>query len=241
MSRRRPPSGVHGFSHWRYSRGKGGGNGTSQAIQGSGAAVLSLIGRNVPSRAALAQLHFGGGSAYSVVPYSSKTHAPAFRRLSRLQALFTAIDTPTTLHAWVKGLDMTNATAPEHADTYSLTWLYRAVMLSECRAAGVKALRVSPGDTVGLLRNGFPDQSDWLGRFATSGESIKKLLKRLAYDEPIELLTVDLCILGGLREWSATSIEKSLKKIQRQRGLRDRPGKPMHPATVLRAALGSYN
>ena len=65
-------------------------------------------------------------------------------------------------------------------------------------------------------------------------------MKRLAYNEPIEHVTMDLCILGGLQEWGATMIEKSHKKIQRQRGLMDRPGMPVHPATVLRAALGGH-
>ena len=192
-------------------------------------------------RVAAAQLHFGGAAAYTVVPYSAAKHVPAFRPLSRLQRLFTATELPTTLSEWVKGLEITNAILPKNADSYSLTWLYRAVMHSELRAAGVSSLRVSPGDTVSLLKNGFPDQSDWLGRFAKDWESIKKLMKRLAYDEPVERVTMDLCILGGLQEWGATMIEKSHKKIQHQRGLMDRPGMPVHPATVLRAALGSHD
>ena len=121
--------------------------------------------------------------------------------------------------------------------SYGFLWLYRSYMYAEMRAAGIKRLAVSGKNTVGDLQRGFPDQCEWISRFVCNQTRLRTkvsvLLNMLNYQDPIEHLALDLCILAIIRKWSPEDISSAQEQIKKKCREMDELGRPAHPAVVI--------
>ena len=63
------------------------------------------------------------------------------------------------------------ASGKNFAMSYSWLWVVRAHLLTEMHVGNVKRLAVGPHDTLETLKVSFPDQCDWLPKFASATDS----------------------------------------------------------------------
>ena len=108
------------------------------------------------------------------------------------------------------------------------------------RAQNITALRVTSSNRVADLKAGFPDQCNWVGRLAKPNAWIASFLKEIAYTGPVEMLTCDMCVLGGKASlaWSVDEIVRSAGKIEKMRkAMNQSANEQAHPIAVLSAAL----
>ena len=118
--------------------------------------------------------------------------------------------------------------------------MFRAFILAEMRARGIRGLGLAAMNTVADLKIGFPDQCGWVARFTTPKAKLGSFVKALAYEGPIEMLTCDMCILGSKTSlaWSVEEIERASGKIARTRREWNRSAdEQAHPCKVLVAAM----
>jgi hypothetical protein len=191
-------------------------------------------------------LGFGNPQRYKVVPFCAAVHVAKFAQLSKMHHAMVGVDTPRSLDDWVTGLTrVTNQIIRDNkskksARSYGFLWMYRSYMYAEMRAAGIKRLSVSGKNTVGDLMKGFPDQCNWMHRFVDHNSrntkkstKVSTMLKQLKYKDPVENLTMDLCVLGSIRKWSSEDIGSVQAQLKKKRIEMDKPGRPAHPAVIL--------
>ena len=172
------------------------------------------------------------------MPFHDPVHVLKFASMSKIQHTMVGVDTPRSLDDWVMGLkQVSNSQCKKSIRSYGFLWLYRSYLYAETRAAGIKRLAVSGKNTVGDLQRGFPDQCKWMSRFACATTlkctKVSALLKQLNYKDPIEHLTMDLCILGSIRKWSPGDISSAQEQFKKELREMDEPGRPAHTAVVL--------
>ena len=82
---------------------------------------------------------------------------------------------------------------------YRWPWLLRTYIFAEMRHAGVSSLKIVEDWTSEQLRGATkPDQNEWVARWMSglAGTSLKKLLRLLRFREPLEMLSVYVCIMN---------------------------------------------
>jgi hypothetical protein len=191
-------------------------------------------------------LGFGNPQRYKVVPFCAAVHVLKFAHMSKMHHMMVGVDTPRSLDDWVAGLAKVvhqirgDQTSKSASKSYGFMWMYRAYMYAEMRVVGIKRLSVSAKNTVGDLMRGFPDQCNWMHRFVDNNSwatktttKVSTLLRQLKYKDPVEHLTMDLCIFGSIRKWSPEDIGSVQAQIKKKRLEMDKPGRPAHPVVVL--------
>ena len=186
-------------------------------------------------------MQFDGEGSYVLVPYQKSVHMQRFSIWTRLNNILRAQTTPRALDDWVKAVDNVGRLvrqvkkSNDYATSYGCLWLTRAFLLAEMRAAKHSCLTVGKNDQVKTMTQAFSDQCQWLTRFG-SNMKLRTLLRKLAYTDPPEMLTIDLCILGGpdARKWTIAEIKAATSTI---RLARQEMGHDAHPLRVLKQAM----
>ena len=118
-------------------------------------------------------------------------------------------------------------------------------MIVEMRHKGIKELRVTiDWSHEEVAEAMLPDQSEWLGLWVrkVAEDSLKGLIKKLEYREPLEMLSCFACILGdsALDKFSleclskgAAAISIKRKQVQKSNPMRQEG----NPAWIVMQAL----
>lgn len=165
-------------------------------------------------------LHFGGSGHYTIAPITATV-------LSKIQAMGATGQTllnlaaPRTIQDWDAAVLKAKQDAPksETSAQYVWPWLVRATLISAMRNSGVERLQCHRNATVSELSGLFPDQKQHLTRFAKTSDTITELTGNLAYDGPVELLTMYLCFFCS-REMASVcpdKLERSQAELIRKR------------------------
>ena len=165
-------------------------------------------------------LHFGGEGRYTVAPITSLVLSKV-RAMSATGQVLLNLPAPRTMSEWRTSLQTTTqqATKSETSRKYQWPFLVRAALISKMRVSRVGQLECPRSLTVGALRGMFPDQKAHLTRFCKPSDTVAQLRKTLAYDGPLELLTMFLCFFCSRRmgNVSPESLQQSRSKLIKQR------------------------
>ena len=85
------------------------------------------------------------------------------------------------------------------ATDYHFWWMVRAHLLVEMRHKGIQRLKVCKDwSRQQVTKAMVPDRSAWLDSWMKNmaGDSLKTLLRKLDFQEPLEMLSCFACILG---------------------------------------------
>ena len=105
---------------------------------------------------------------------------------------------------------------------YHWPWLVRVYLIAEMRHAGVESLTVARDWNVEQLQQALrPDQNEWLPVWMTgvAQSSLKKLLRRLRFVEPLELLSCFACIMSDstVMSHSLANLRQHTEQIEKAR------------------------
>ena len=105
---------------------------------------------------------------------------------------------------------------------YHWLWLVRSYLITEMRHHGIMRLQITAEWGLAEVAEALvPDQRQWLHVWMTTlaGDSLKKLVKMLAYSEPLEMLSCCTCIFGddAIIDIPETRIRALTYGIQRAR------------------------
>ena len=111
------------------------------------------------------------------------------------------------------------------------------------RHQGIERLRVTTDwDKDAVASALVPDMNEWLGMWMACTKSLKALLSRLAYREPLEMLSCFCCIMGDndIDQYSTDALDEARENISQQR--RVMRGKSAfkdeaNPAIIIRHAM----
>jgi hypothetical protein len=143
-------------------------------------------------------LSFDGCGTYTLDKYDFAWHGRKFASLAGITDALRALSPPKTVDEWESNAKIFAAVAPTGSsgawgdpESYTSSWLLRAYLISEMRAAGISRLKTSKTTTVSALHTMFPNQKDWAGRLArrTGQQTVVKLMVAVRFDWPVELFT----------------------------------------------------
>ena len=189
------------------------------------------------------KLVFGDpGTYYKTLPFSGKLVRDLVA-LSAMQQVLLATSPPRTLDEWVEGCRIFKKAAPKRdkSESYSFLWTFRAAMIAERAVAGYKKLVYNDKNTTADLAEAFPDQSQWVAYFCPRGRvQLGEFLRQLGYEDSIEYLTCDLCILMPVADRLSTDAGDRDPWVKKRRSSHDEAlyrscGEQAHPAVVAQA------
>ena len=155
------------------------------------------------TRARSIKLQNKDGEWYGLVEAGSEAIA-RMHRMHRKGRLLLDLPVPRTNKQWREVLTQVRQRAPvmklgkaEDKD-YHLWWLVRIYLIVEMRHAGIDRLSVVEDWSASQVSLAMlPDRSEWVQCWLRiAGDSLKTLLKKLSYREPLEMLSCCACILG---------------------------------------------
>ena len=123
--------------------------------------------------------------------------------LHHMGMVLRTLNIPKTNTEWMKAMRQANAGAAYFGiptPDYQWPWLVRAYLITEMRHQGIQRLRIDRDWGIDEIKEALkPDQCSWLDRWLTSAvasNSLNKLLRALACNEPLDMLSCFVCILG---------------------------------------------
>ena len=121
--------------------------------------------------------------------------------------------------------------------SYAFRWVFRAHSLVELRNAGVSAIKYDPSTLLYQVRQGIPDQRNWMGESLVL--SIGDVLSSWKYQGALEMFAIMLCVLcdAEIQEYDVEQL-KALRSciIEKRRAALEQHGYEGHPVLVLREA-----
>ena len=126
---------------------------------------------------------------------------------------------------------------------YRWPWLLRTYIFAEMRHAGVSSLKIVEGWTSEQLQDAIkPDQNEWVARWMSSlaGTLMKKLLRLLRFREPLEMLSVYVCIMNDstLMAYPLKQLKERVDDITKARcQMRRQNGQEASPALVVKSVM----
>ena len=122
-------------------------------------------------------------------------------------------------------------------NSYIFRWVFRTHSLVELRHAGVRAVKYDPSTPLHQVRQGFPDQRNWMGESLVL--SIGDVLSSWKYQGALEMFAIMLCVLcdAEIQEYDVEQL-KALRSriIEKRRAALEQHGYEGHPVLVLREA-----
>lgn len=188
------------------------------------------------------------GEWYAVVPSEGPGDFAKMRRLHSLGRILLEAPVPTNNKEWLDCLTMVEMRASGmklEATDYHFWWLVRAYMLVEMRHKGIQRLTVCQDWSRQHIGKAMvPDRSAWLDTWMVSvaGDSLRTLLRKLDFQEPVELLSCFACILGdsAIDQHSTDSLLARRSEIIKERNRVKRGGhhnEEGNPAVIVQTVM----
>ena len=192
------------------------------------------------------------GQWYGLCVYSKSDHQVKMLQLHRLGRMLLQMQVPRTNREWLDSITKFGSQCSEarinsgrREDNYQFWWLARMYLIVEMRHQGIQQLRVvTDWDKDQVVEAMVPDMSEWLRAWMSSKDfpTLKTLLSRLAYREPLEMLSCFCCILGDndIDQHSTEVLESARDAICKHRQLlreASRSKDEAHPAIIIQKAL----
>ncbi len=186
------------------------------------------------------------GEYYSLTPFVAKEHVEVMQSLHRTGVLLGMVPIPHTNKEWAEALTKADTVADAwecKRSAYHWPWLVRVYLIAEMRHAGVHALQVTQDWKEKKLRQALkPDQSEWLPLWLSrlARGSLKRLLRRLKFKEPLELLSCFACVMAdaGIMSYTTEELRQNTERIAKVRQeMHKQMGREAHPSMVLREAM----
>ena len=144
-----------------------------------------------------------GGEYYSLCPFVATEQTERMVSLHRTGMVLNTLQIPRTSSEWIKAMRRAKDGATYFGipmSDYHWPWLVRAYVIVEMRYQRIERLRIDCDWGIDELKDALkPDQCAWLHRWlssAVASNSLRKLLRALAYDEPLEMLSCFACVFG---------------------------------------------
>ena len=166
--------------------------------------------------------------------------------LHAMGVVLNSLPTPRNNREWAK----VQANVHRMADAlrikppeYRGPWLIRTYFFAEMRHHGVKNLSIVEDWTLTQLQEAIqPDQNKFLTMWMThlAEDSLKQLLRRIRFAEPLEMLSVYACVLNDstLMSFGIEEIRERKGEIRKaRREMRSSGGYEMSPALVVSSVL----
>jgi hypothetical protein len=171
--------------------------------------------------------------------------------LHKGQAIMSLYDAPTSVAEWGQAVSrmsssiqalVEDAGALSDPESYKFLWNARANLEGARMAAGVSKFKVPAGMTVAKFAANFPDQHEYLVRWAKHLKvgSIKALAAKIKYKGPLHLLTMYACLLmdARIRQFDPKTLKTCLRKLPKHRkSNRSKFGHEGHPGAAVRDAM----
>ena len=192
------------------------------------------------------------GQWYRLCVYSRRDHHAKMLQLHRLGRMLLQMQVPRTNREWLDSITKFGSQCSEaginsgqREDNYQFWWLARMYLIVEMRHQGIHQLRVvMDWDKDQVVEAMVPDMSEWLSAWMTSKDSptLKMLLSKLVYREPLEMLSCFCCILGDndIDQHSTevlVSAQDAIRKQRRHMREASRSKDEAHPAIIIQKAL----
>ena len=190
---------------------------------------------------------------YGLRTYNKQEHHMRMLHMHRVGRMLLHMRVPRTNHEWLQSIQGFGKRCSDlgiHAgkrrDNYQFWWLARLYLIIEMRHQGIERLTVTEDwdkDQVNAAM--VPDMNEWLHAWMTSkagATSLKSLLSKLSFREPLELLSCFCCILGDnvIDQCSTEDLYSARDAISKQRQqMREASASEDegHPALIVQKAL----
>ena len=165
------------------------------------------------------------GEYYALVPFHGPRHTLAFITLHKTGLVLNSLPVPRDNVEWLNSVRAASERAKlDEIPTpdYHWPWLIRTYLIVEMRHQGIKRLEVKRDWCQDELTEALqPDRSKWISLWMSSlaGGSLKKLLRKLDFVEPLEMLSCYACLLGdnAIESIDADKLNHCVSAIARRR------------------------
>ena len=195
------------------------------------------------------------GEWYGVCGYDRQVHNARIRQMHRLGRMLLPMRVPRTNQEWLASMqDFGRRCADAGINSgktenhYQFWWLARVHLIVEMRHRRIERLRVvADWDKDEVTMAMVLDMSDWLTTWITAAQveamSLKQLLSKLSYREPLEMLSCFCCILGdtSIDRFSIEELQSARDAIcERRRCIREESiyEDEGNPTIIIRSAMG---
>ena len=206
---------------------------------------MGIISKKKSSRGTLL-IGTDQGDHYALRVFDVNVCMEAYQSLHTMGTLLNLLPVPRTNQDWANAQECADALAEKcnlKRAQYHWPWLVRTYLFAEMRHHGVKALKITKDWNTQELQNALkPDQNDWLAVWMSqlAGNSLKKLLRRLHFTAPLELLSVYACIMNdsGFMAYPLDQIKQHADDIRRTRKtMQMMYNKDGNPIVVVKSAI----
>lgn len=186
------------------------------------------------------------GTGYSLVSYSAAKHTHLMCKLQKLGRSTQCVRVPTTSTQWLASFKDAMDCAKRlklPGEGYHWEWLTRTVLLAEMRNSKVKGLTLDIDWGVDeVVAAMLPDQSEWIPLWMQkcTRDSLRQLLRKLNYCEPLEMLSCLACVLNdsSLTSVPIEKLERNSALIMKcRRAVIQEYGFEGHPTLIIKQAL----
>ena len=192
------------------------------------------------------------GDWYELCVYNKHEHHARILQMHRLGRMLLQMQVPRKNQEWLESIErfgqrcsQARINSGRREDNYQFWWLARTYLIVEMRHQGIEQLRVvTDWDKDQVIAAMVPDMSEWLQSWMSSKDmpSLKTLLSKLAYREPLEMLSCFCCILGDndIDGYSTDALESARDVISNQRRLMKEASTfkdEAHPAITIQKAM----
>ena len=207
---------------------------------------------NKSSRATSLRIQNKNGQWYGICVYNRSDHHAKMLQLHRLGRMLLQMQVPCTNREWLSsinkfGLQCSEAgiNSGQRENNYQFWWLARLHLIVEMRHQGIQQLRVvTDWNKAQVAEAMVPDMNGWLITWMASKDcpTLKTMLSKLDYREPLEMLSGFCCILGDneIDQHSTEVLESARDAICKQRRrmrVASSSKDEAHPAIIIRKAL----
>ena len=196
------------------------------------------------------------GEWYGLRAYNRQEHHMRILQMHRTGRMLLQMQVPRTNREWLESIEGfgkrcsgAGINSGKREDNYQFWWLARKYLIVEMRHQGLERLRVTADwDNDQVAAAMVPDMNDWLSAWMTSkvigAGSLKPLLSKFDYREPLELLSCFCCILGdaAIDQYSTDALDSARDAITKQRQQMTEASAfedEGHPALIIQKAMAS--
>ena len=186
------------------------------------------------------------GEFYSLVPFSAVAHTKPLQTMHSIGMLLNTLHLPRTNVAWAQAQEQANVAADRlniKRSQYHWPWLVRTYLFAEMRHHGIMSLKVAQDWNTKELQEAIkPDQNEWLPLWMSNlaEDSLHKLLRRIRFTEPLEMLSIYACVMSDttIMAYSSKQIQQRAGQIRQVRRMMMKQfGREASPAVVMQAAM----
>ena len=190
------------------------------------------------------------GEWYVVAPSGGPDDVAKMGRLHSLGRILLGAPVPTNNKDWLDCITLVETRTSDmklEVTNYHFWWLVRTHLLVEMRRMGIWRLKVCLDWSRKQVNKAMvPDRSAWLDTWMTSvaGDSLKTLLRKLDFEEPLEMLSCFACKLGdsAIDRYPTDALSRKRREIIKERHRVKREGHHNgegFPAIIVQTVMSS--